>query len=137
MAKTPARKRKPAAKARKRTTLIAEPMAPQPETRESAMDIGPITLEGTFDDGRDFETPWSIPLSELPKELTIEAGRRFLWWDVSRQRVRQKVTLEPHKITKMADGLNISVPMKCDGPPITILSPWWERALYAVARIWS
>lgn len=81
--KPPARKRKPAAKVTKRT-MITETMPPQPEPRESVMDMG----------------------SERPHELSI---RRFLWWDVANQH----------------------------GSPLAIPSPWWERALYAVARIWS
>ncbi len=55
-----------------------------------------------------------------PKDITIagtfddgklspESTRRFLWWKVAHEH----------------------------GAPVTILSPWWERTLYAIARIWS
>lgn len=92
----------------------------------------PIVIEGFYDDS-------AIPFLDVEptRELTIVNGRRFLWWTVAKQRIRQTVTLQPHTIAQLEDGVNISVPMKCEGPAVVIRSPWWERTLYAIARIWS
>ena|SRR5687767_878904 len=93
---------------------------------------GPITISGTFDD----EAVAAID-HLLPRELTIVSGRRFLWWTVAHKRLRQTVRLQPHKITRMDGMMSVSVPMRCEGDPTVIISPWWERALYHVARLWS
>lgn len=94
----------------------------------------PIVLEGTFDDAA-FHALWTM---EPQQQLAISASRKFLWWEVHRQRVRLKVKAEAHTVTQAPDGaITYSVPMKVDGPCETILSPWWERTLYAIAGIWS
>lgn len=120
--KAPTQKRKPETPRPRRTKL------------QGVKDMGPITIEGKFDDGHPFFALEGEPI----RELTIVASRRFLWWEVSSQRIKQTVKLQPHTVTQEPDGaITYSVPMKLDGPCEAIPSPWWERTLYAIARIWS
>lgn len=120
--KAAAVKRKPATTSLRRTKL------------QGVKDMGPITIAGTFDDAN----PFAAMMGEPQRELTISASRKFLWWEVHRQRIRQTVMVMDHTMTQHPDGtVTYSVPMKCDSPPLVIPSPWWERTLYAIARIWS
>ena len=96
----------------------------------------PITISGNFDDGA--SNPFSILFPPTEKAMTITFARRFLWWTVTYSTSRAHGEIVWDKSPISDDGtVTYAARFTGSSPFVLTLHPWWERALYRIAGLWS
>lgn len=93
----------------------------------------PITISGTWDDGGAFP---DLPAHR--QDFAIVQSRRFLWWTVTYSTSRAHGEIVWDKSPISDDGtVTYAARFTGSSPFVLTLHPWWERALYRIAGLWS